>query len=417
MAIKGGDLIHVGNLILIDRAQTAGPGQVNIPTEKVYELGNYYSIAQIRDIPDLSFSLESLDVSAEFESLLCDADYEAMADGTMLQLQNSKPIDVASEFKAGFAAGDPERYNVVGSVATPFLVLESVSYRFGVSDKATQQATLRGDSVYYNPGSAFIEETDGSGTAGQIVTLAHAAYPYNGDAVAGARYVLSVSLSNGKRLSFGSDYTENVTGTGAARAVTVTIAKAVPAGTRIRVIYSSDTVATYPQVSHAAVSATRPAAIKGRDIEVYVGGTALGDRWTSVQSVNIDYRVTLDKDLEFGNAQVVSQDFDVPEVSGSIDLKPRDYAELYDKVARIAGLQTRTEVAGALSSVALSLMVVLHSPLADAQGKYPVLKTLYIPDARFTLPGFTGQVQQKMTVTMNFDSDTGDLRVYKGAKP
>jgi hypothetical protein len=46
MAIKGGQIIHAGNgVAVIDRIQTAGPGQLNIPTEKIYELGNYKSVA------------------------------------------------------------------------------------------------------------------------------------------------------------------------------------------------------------------------------------------------------------------------------------------------------------------------------------------------------------------------------------
>ena len=54
-------------LVVIDRAQTAGPGQLNIPTQKIYELGNYKSVSTIRDTPDLTFNLESFDVSTEIE--------------------------------------------------------------------------------------------------------------------------------------------------------------------------------------------------------------------------------------------------------------------------------------------------------------------------------------------------------------
>lgn len=64
-----GELIHVGNQVLVDRAQTAGPGTLNIPTEKIYELGNYQSVATIRDVPDLTFTIESLDVSADIECM------------------------------------------------------------------------------------------------------------------------------------------------------------------------------------------------------------------------------------------------------------------------------------------------------------------------------------------------------------
>ena len=412
MAIKGADLLHVGNQILIERAQTAGPGQVSIATEKIYELGNYYSIGQTRDIPDLTMSLESLDVSANMEALLTGQDFAAMAAGTKINLAKSLPLDVMSEFKNGFASTAP--YDVVGAVSLPYLVLESVGYRFGIADKASQTVGLKGDSIFYCPGSGYIQEAVGTNAANQTVVLTNPAYAYLGDKVAGTKYALSVALSTGKRLSYGSDYTEVGTGVAAdgSRAVTLTILKAVPIAAKVRVSYASPTVAVYPQVSHTVPSAVRPAAIKGRDIEIFVGGVALTNRWTSTQSATVDYRVTLDKDEEMGNSQVVSQDFDVPAVTGSIDLKPRDYAELASKVRQSAGIASTTEVAGAISSVPLPLAIVLHSPIDGS-----VLKTLYVPDARFTLPGYSGRVQQKLTVTFAFESDTGVLEVYKGARP
>ncbi len=132
-----------------------------------------------------------------------------------------------------------------------------------------------------------------------------------------------------------------------------------------------------------------------------------------MQSVNIDWKVTLEKDEELGNSNFVSQTFDTPDVTGSVELKPRDYSELYTKVCQIAGV-TVGEVAGPLTTVPLPLLVVLHSP---DTGK--ILKTIEIPDARFTLPGYQGQAGQgqKISVTFNFESDTGQMVVYKGAKP
>ncbi len=105
MPINGGDLIHVGNQVLIDRAQTAGPGQVTINTDKIYELGNFRSIGQVRDTPDLSFTLECFDVSTEFEALVTgtqtEADVDGIPAGTAFDLATARPIDVASQFKAG----------------------------------------------------------------------------------------------------------------------------------------------------------------------------------------------------------------------------------------------------------------------------------------------------------------------------
>lgn len=408
MAIKGGDLIHIGNQVLIDRIQTGGPGQVNIPTEKIYELGNYQSVGTVLDIPDLSFQLDSLDASAELEALLTGKTFSTDTAGTEYDISKCLPIDVASQFKAGRTAASP--FNVIGSVALPYLYLERLGYRFDLRGNGSVSATLRGDSIFYNPGSTMIQEAAGTNSANQSITLAEDAYPYNGDVNAGTRYALGVSLASGKRLQFGTDYTETATGTGTTKTVTVTVLAAVPTTDKIRVIYSTDTVASYPQNSHAAASATRPAAIRGRNVEVLIGGATVTDKWTSVQSLNVDWSVRLDRDEEFGNSNVIGQDFDVPDVNGSLEIKPRDYNELMEKLQVVTGVGAG-EVIGALQRVPLPLTVLIKSPETG-----DVLKTIYVPDARFTVPGFSGRTQTKQTLSMSFESDSGALKVYKGEK-
>jgi hypothetical protein len=408
MAIKGGDLIHVGNSVLIDRIQTGGPGQVNIPTEKIYEVGNYQSVGSILDIPDLSFTLESLDASSEMEALLTGKDYATDASGTKYDIGTCLPMDVIGQFKSGRTAASP--FDVIGSCAVPYLYLDSLSYRFGIRDNASQSASLRGDSIFWNPGSTFVQTATGTNTAGQTVLLANLAYPYNGDS--SIRYALSVSLKSGTRLRYGVDYTETVTGSGTARTVTVVVVAAVATTDQVRVVYCSPTVATYPQVSHAAESATRPAALRGRNIEVYVGGSTSTYKWSNVQSATVEWRVTLDRDEEFGSQTVINQDFDVPQVSGSVEVKPQNPGEILSKIKAITGAATTTEAIGALQRVALPLHIVLRSPTDNS-----VLKTLYVPDAKFTVPGYSGRVQQKMMLMFNFESDSGTLEAYKGAKP
>src|SRR3954462_6800689 len=117
MAIKAGQILHVANQFVVDRIQTAGPGDLNIPQEKVYELGNYQSVAVVRDVPDLSFNLECLDVDTEVEALLTGStDPYADADGTAYELVNARPIDILSPWKTPY--GD---FEAVRGVAIPAL--------------------------------------------------------------------------------------------------------------------------------------------------------------------------------------------------------------------------------------------------------------------------------------------------------
>lgn len=408
MAIKGADLLHVGDRVLIERAQTGGPGQVNLSPERVYELGNYQSIGILYDIPDLSFALDSLDASAAFEAVLCNKDFTAAVAGDKYDLSAAVPFDVVSQFKPGKNASAP--FNVVGSVAMPFLTVESLSYKFGVKDKATQTATLRGDAIFYNPGSAFMQHEAGTGTANQTITLTHNAHPYNGAVIDGTKYALGVKLTSGKRLRFGTDYTEAATGAGPAKSVTITILKAVDVSDGIDVVYSSDTVASYDQTVHTVPSAIRPAAIRGRDITIEVGGLGVQYRVPSVQSFGADWKVSLERNEEFGNSQLVSQDYFVPDVSGNVVIQPRDYADLLARVQTIAGVASQNEVSGALTTHPVRLVARLHSPVDGT-----VLKTVEIPDAIFTIPGYRGQVQQKLQLTLEYQSQGGLLYAYNGS--
>ncbi|GAB3863324.1 hypothetical protein GCM10028801_30680 [Nocardioides maradonensis] len=478
--IKAGSLIHVGNgSTVIDRIQTGGPGQLNIPVEKIYELGNYKSVASVRDVPDLTFSLDSLDVSTEIETLLTKA-YAGrnVTDGVMsatstgltsataaftsadagrmvivagagvgggelvttiasvtnattvvlanpsvaavsaaavriapngIDLATCAPADFASQFKAGLTASNP--YLVTDSVAVPFVYLESMSYRFGLRDNASQQASLRGDSIFYNPGATYIEETAGTGSTSQAVVTAHPAYQLaDGD----QRRVLSVSVGS-KRLAFGVDYAETYgTVTAGAAVTTVTLVDAVATTDKVRIVYSSPTSLTYSQSVHADTT-VKPAAVKGIDIDVYVGGYNPNDisgsqanRLRMVQAVQADWKVTLDKDEEFGNHFAVGQDFDVPDVSGSVTLKPRDAAELLSVVRKISGVTDATKVVGAQTAVPLALDIVIKHPDTGAH-----LKRIHVDDARFTAPGFQGQVQQKLSVELQWTSDEGGLLVFE----
>jgi hypothetical protein len=488
MAVKGGQIIHVANdQVLLDRLQTAGPGNVNIPRETVYELGNYRSVAQVSGVPDLSFSLESFDVTPEMEAFLL---RKPVGTTHSYDLATAKYVNLKSAFKPGLNAAAP--YDVDGSASIPCLRLEQMSYAFGVgTTNARQTATLRGDTLYYSNGSTYIQEVAGSGTAGQTITLDEDAYGLmEGGQL---RYTLAITAGE-KRLTYGVDYTEAVgTVTAGAASVTITLVDAVAATDVVAVSYHSPAIESFPQSVHALVSGvgttstasasigatsvtvtsstgfaagntiilgtgtagelavvsavpdathltlasalvaahasgtavsvyaptTKPAAVRGKDIDVYIGpahpvgtapATAIGTWRHGVQSANADWRVTIQNDEEMGNSHYVDSDFDVPQVSGSITFRPRDVAAimaLVNDFGNNSDALTTHRAAGVGDGVTLDLQIAIRNP---ADGR--VLKRIHVPDARFTVPGYQGRVQQKLDLQVQFQSDQGLLYVY-----
>lgn len=400
MSVRSGAILHDVNGFVVDRIQTGGAGNLNIPQERIAELGNWETVATVRDIPDLSFDLESLDVSTEIESLLTFQDPADAVSGTQFDFIHAKPIDVISPFKSA-----PGNFDIVRGIAIPFLTLENATYRFGTRANATQAFTLRGDSIYYIPGTPYYEEFPAAATG--PYTFAHTALPYNERGVTihalGVCYITSTGTY--KRLFHGVDYTDTTTA--------VTLTAAAPVGSTVRIVYGSTTPATFPQSVHEGVG-VKPAAVRGKDIDVYIGTTAatpVFTRWTGVQSFEVSWRVNLDNDEEFGNYHYVAQDYDVPDVTGTITVRPRDPQDLWDKIFQVTNIPGG-EIAGPSTSVGVPIELRISNPDTGAR-----MKTLYIPDARFTPPPVQGRVGQKLEPQFAFQSDTGKLYVYDGARP
>jgi hypothetical protein len=402
MAIKAGQILHDVNGYVINRIQSAGPGNINIPEEKVYELGNFESVCTVRDIPDLSFDMESLATSTEVEALLTNLDPDLTVDGQEFDLRDAQPVDVLSPFKSA-----TNQFDIVNGVIVPHLTLERASYRFGLRQNASQQFTLRGDSIYYVPGTPYKEVIANAGdTTYNFATTPTILYNESGDSYYAYNVTLKNSASNSfKRLFLGSDFTNTATGF-------TLLNDESGEYDEIHVVYGSTTPATYPTTVHKDAT-VQPCAIRGKDIDVYVGDGAATQslvRWSGVQSFETTWSVSLENDEEFGNSKFVSTDFDVPEVSGSIGLKPLDAAELFQRISNVANVPSN-ETAGALTTQPLPVEVRLSDPDTG-----DVVKTFYIPDARFTVPSISGRVQSKLETTFNFSSDSGGLLIYEGSR-
>src|SRR5262245_12357278 len=258
MAIKAGQILHDVDGFVVDRIQTGGVSSLNIPEEKIYELGNYQAVATVRDVADLSFDIESLDVSTEIESLILGKDPTVAVEGDEFDFVESLPMDVISPFKAGSG-----NFDIVKGVAVPYLTLESATYRFGVRQNSTQQYTFKGDAVYYIPGSPRSQKEPLA--SGPTFAFDDPALKYveSGDDL----YALSVCVKNEatntyKRLFIGDHYTNTAT------QLTLLDDFVAQGYDTIHFVYGTAVVDNYPQTVHEGVS-VKPATVRGKDIDVY----------------------------------------------------------------------------------------------------------------------------------------------------
>lgn len=416
--IAGAQILTLGGRRVLDRVQSAGPSDLTINREKIYELGNDSSLDTIPGIPEVSFNVESFDVSTEFECELINVDpttFPNTPGSNEIDFKDAVPIDMASLFKT------KKKSNVIASgVIAPFLTLSSVSYRFGVGESASQSFTLNGDTQLLVPGQPYVEHFVNSGVG--PYTIARTADIYNGEGY--PIYILSVSMYNTtdgtfKRLYF--DNTGDAGYTNTATSFTLPNDPLLAAYDQIKVTYSSQTKVDYDedgvgpngQIVHEGIH-IKPAAVRSQHLDVFIGtggATPTFTRFNSVQNIEANWSVSLENGEELGNSQYTYSEYDVPEVSGSIGIRAMSPEELALKLSQITGVPAN-EVIGPNSSVPVPLEMRVYNPLNKSQ----ILKTIYIPDARFDLPGFTGQVQSRLENTMNWNSDSGEMYVYNGAR-
>lgn len=408
MTIRAGQVVHVaGNQFVaksvIDRLQTVGPG-INIPSEKVYETGNFSAVADVRDTPELTFGVESVDVSTEFEALLAGVDPTAVADGTGFVLANSKPLDILSPYKAAL-----NLYNITKSIALPYLTLSSATYRFGVQANATQSFEMAGDSIYYVNGSTYHEVFAEAG-AGPYSFANGPAIVTNESGVALYAYCVTSHRADGttQRLFPVQDYTNTTTG------FTLTAAGQVAAPDGfLHVVYGSGVADTYPEAVHQGVG-VKPAAVRGSHIDVYVSDGAATPtliKWEGLQSAECTWRLALEAVRELGNTHIVEQSYDVPDLTGTLTMRPKDVNYMFARVSQVTGVPV-TETINALSSVALDTHIRIRHPISGV-----VLKTLVAEKCRYTPPAGQTQANSRVDVPFPFTSDTGKLTVYKGTAP
>jgi hypothetical protein len=147
-----------------------------------------------------------------------------------------------------------------------------------------------------------------------------------------------------------------------------------------------------------------PIGIRGRDTYLSIDA---GNNWLGVQSGSIDWSVSLERDEEFGNSFIVGQDFDIPEVSGSVTMKPVDVNALFAQIQLITGL-TGTDIANATEDPPEIDVEIITVDSAGA-----TTKTWIVPDAKFTVPQLQGSVGSKLETDFAFTSASGVLEVYK----
>jgi hypothetical protein len=409
MSVHAGTILTVGGNNVIDRIQSAGLGDVRLPIETIREVGNRLVVDKIPGEPDFTFTLESLDVSSDLMAWLT-GKTGAIASGSAPG--SGDPVGTSYDWTTcGFTnIISPWKDATTGSAGTiqaghivPGYYPNRLRYRFGVTDNATQEVELGGGSFYYG-GFAPVEQY-GTGT-GPFTTSDNTVHHRLGG-VDGTTFrdVFGV-IVDGVLQTAGVDYV--VTGGNGSPAVITFQTGHVPgAGAAVRFCYFTAAAKAYPQTVHAS-AIVKPGAVRGRNIVIKINGTRLG----GVQSFELEATIDGEVEREMGNDEIVGRTVNGTDVTGTIVVRSKDATAFLALLSSVTGVST-TEVIGFFNQNPVTLEVQIQNPKDPGS----ILKTLYVADAIFQVPGTPARVNTPTDFSITWDSRDGTFLEYKGAKP
>jgi hypothetical protein len=414
MSVHAGTILHVAGNNVIDRIQSAGLGDVRLPIETIREVGNELVVDKIPGEPDFTFSLESLDVSTDLMAFLTGkvgasasaaAPGSGDASGTEYKWEDCEYVNITSPWK------DPTTGSagvVTAGHLIPGFYPTRVRYRFGVTDNAVQEVELAGGSFYYGKFPPVEEYATGNGSAVAFVTSENTVKHRKGGAEGTEfRNVFGV-IVNGVLQVEGIDY--EVTG-GDGSPATITFDVAPPNGHLVKFAYFTETAKAWPAPVHAS-NVTKPGAVRGKNIAIYIGAGSARTRFASVQSIELEATVDGEVEREMGSDEIVGRTINGRDCNGTITIRAKDAAAFFNVLEDITGV-SQDEIYGYFNLNSVPMEIEIQNPKNTGE----ILKTIYVADAQFQPPGTPARVNQPTDFQLQWASKDGTFSEFKGGRP
>lgn len=421
MSVHAGAIVLVAGNNVVDRVQSHGLGDVRLPIEVIREVGNENVVDKVVGEPDFTFTLEAWDTTVELEAFLtgglgsaasASAPGSSDPNGTEYRFEDMQGcVNIASPWKDTTTGASGI---VGGGHLIPGYYLTRLRYAFGVTDNSSQTAELAGGSFYYGLFAPREEQYTGNGGTTAFATTDPAVHYRKGGSTGSTFLSVFGVMVDGVLQIEDVDYTVSGGAADPGSTATVTFTTAPVGGADIRLTYFTSTAKAYPDAVHAS-TITKPGAVRGRNILVKVGPqSGARTKIASVQAATLEASIEGTVEREFGNADQIGRSVNGIDTNGSLTIRSKDIAAFFALLKKVSGVLTDDEVVGWFNQNKSELEIIIQNP-RDPGGT--PLKTLFVDDAIFQIPGTPARVNTPTDFVINWESESGSYSAYKGAKP
>lgn len=368
----------------------------NIPTTDIDELGNPRHAGTVRDVAEVTATIQAMDVSVKLFSALTGTNPDAYP-GAGVSIDQLGDIDIIGVFRDATVA------DYAKSVHLRKCRVNGFTFSYSLNGEATEEYTFTGSEKRWFKYDIIIDTYTSSSTS--PVTLSYT----------------PIQLKNSNRLiSFIKDgvyFTEISSGSPAAgegeykvTGTSVAFSDGTITDHAVAVYHTNTGSNLWTDVSDSTI----PAAVRGKNIPVYIAA----NRIERVQSVTVRGTLPVERIEEMGNQNVVGYITQVPQITGDINVMDTDL----ELVALFStGNQNSSDVEFQLceytaSGISLEIRIMDPDDICGLPGSGTVLKTIYVPEITITSEGHTTNVGGSAQQTFSWRSTTGNVIIYSGAR-
>lgn len=374
----------------LGRVQSVSPN-VTVPNQSVQEIGSDKRVGHSFDTPEVSFTIDGLDVSARNMFSLAGVNYETATSGTYIEYQQLQYSTLSLPFKK--AIND----DIEKTLVVPCARLTGWSFNYSVGNQnATENFTFQG--IGYRELDNDLVWASGTVAAGSV------SFPSTPLALEDGSYVVSVYASGTG--TNGYVPLSSITSTSLS-AITFNTTD-VPNGTFVAFTYHRDLSLQWDYTYQIGTIAQDPVAVQGRRVEIYLTTgnpiTASG-RLYLLQSVTGQAQTQVNKIEELGSEEAVGYTDDIPNITGTLDLFVNDFS-IDDQLFGASGNDLS---ASSLGESGYGMLIKIFRSKTRTTPE----KTIWIPALDIT--GLQDQVQVGNDVrkTYNWASRYGNAYIYK----
>jgi hypothetical protein len=316
-----------------------------------------------------------------------------------------RPVTIVSPWK------DPQN-DLTGDIESGHIVPAywptRMTYRIGVTENFSADARAGRRPVLLRPGAPVEEVAAGDGVVDRLHDVGgHHAAPPRRPAGTTFRNVFGVIVDKVPQVE-GIDFT--VTGGNGTPAV-IHFTTPPAAGAVVRFAYFTVVAKQFPPAVHAS-TITKPGAVRGRNLPVFLGTGGARTRIGLVQSAEINATIEGAAEYELGTEGQVGRVQNGTDCSGSLTVRARSGLNFLGLLQKVTGVAAG-EVIGYLNQNPIPLEIPIQNPKNPGQ----IIKTIYVPDAIFDIPGTPARVNTPVDFAMSFNSQTGRSASSRARSP